>query len=211
MDSYPCMDNCRTNRSLFISNYRSIPALKERKFLRGCTVPCNFDGMCSACYTMLLKGAGFLDAHKNYAGFCRAFLRSLDPERAAASAGLPDGFSLLGQKNIQARLDKMRGDSAGQIRKEDAVRRLAQLAFGRANDAVQLALHPQDVDADSLDLSAVSEFRVTDKGGVEVKLLDRVKALEALCGLLDCAGDANLLYQALENAAGQLEGGCGCN
>ena len=83
--------------------------------------------------------------------------------------------------------------------------------FGRANDAVQLALHPQDVDADSLDLSAVSEFRVTDKGGVEVKLLDRVKALEALCGLLDCAGDANLLYQALENAAGQLEGGCGCN
>lgn len=149
-----------------------------------------------------------MDTKKHYAAFCRAFLQSLDPERAAASGGLPDGFAALGQKNIQARLEKMRGDAAGQIRKEDAVRRLAQLAFGRANDAVRLALHPQELDADSLDLSAVSEFRVTDKGGVEVKLLDRVKALEALCGLLDCSGDANLLYQALENAAGQLEGGC---
>lgn len=138
-------------------------------------------------------------------------MRSLDPEYAAASAGFGDGFSVLGQKSVQARLEKMRGDSAGQIRKEDAVRRLAQLAFGRANDAVRLALHPQEVDAGALDLSAVSEFRVTDKGGVEVKLLDRVKALEALCGLLDCAGDAELLYQALENAAGQLEGGCSCD
>lgn len=151
-----------------------------------------------------------MDAKLDYAAFCRAFLRSLDPEGAAASAGIPDGFGALGRKTVQARLEKMRGDAAGQIRKEDAVRRLAQLAFGRANDAVRLALHPQEMDAGALDLSAVSEFRVTDKGGVEVKLLDRVKALEALCGLLDCAGDAGLLYQALENAAGQLEGGC-CN
>ena len=148
-----------------------------------------------------------MDAHKNYAGFCRAFLRSLDPEHAADAVGLADGFSLLGQKNVQSRLEKMRGDSAGQIRKEDAVRRLAQLAFGRANDAVRLALHPQELDAGTLDLSAVSEFRVTDKGGVEVKLLDRVKALEALCGMLDSRSDAGLLYQALENAAGQMEGG----
>ena len=72
---------------------------------------------------------------------------------------------------------------------------------------MRLALHPQELDAGTLDLSAVSEFRVTDKGGVEVKLLDRVKALEALCGMLDSSGDAGLLYQALENAAGQMEGG----
>ena len=59
-----------------------------------------------------------------------------------------------------------------------------------------------------MDLSAVAEFKVTDKG-VDVKLVDRIRALEALCGLLE-SGDssgAEELYRALEDAAGQLEGG----
>ena len=55
---------------------------------------------------------------------------------------------------------------------------------------------------------AVSEFKITDKGGVEVKLVDRVRALEALWGLLEeSGGGAGELYQALEDAAGRLEEG----
>ena len=93
----------------------------------------------------------------------------------------------------------------------DALRRLAQLAFGRANDAVRLALSPREVDPGELDLSAVAELKVTDKGGVEVKLVDRVRALETLCGLLGESGNggAEELYRALEDAAGQLEEGYG--
>ena len=139
--------------------------------------------------------------------FCRAFLRSMDPERAAAETGRKDGFSSLERQATQDRLERMRSNAAGQIRREDVIRRLAQLAFGRVNDAVKLALHPSEADAEQLELAAVSEFKVTDKG-VEVKMIDRVRALETLHGLLENSGDSGAedLYHALEDAAGQLEG-----
>lgn len=142
--------------------------------------------------------------------FCTAYLRTMDPEQAAEAAGREDGFAALGLKSIRRRLEKMRSAAAGELRREDALRRLAQLAFGRANDAVRLALSPREVDPGDLDLSAVAELKVTDKGGVEVKLVDRVRALEALCGLLgETGGGAEELYQALEDAAGRLEDGYG--
>ena len=80
---------------------------------------------------------------------------------------------------------------AKRIRVEDALRRLTELAFGRANDAVALALSPERerLDVQGLDLSAVSEFKVTEKGAVEIRFLDRIKALEALCLLLERQAD----------------------
>lgn len=139
--------------------------------------------------------------------FCAAYLRTMDPEQAAEAAGREDGFAALALKSVRQRLEKMRGAAAGELRREDALRRLAQLAFGRANDAARLALAPKEVDPGALDLSAVAEIKVTDKGGVEVKLVDRVRALETLCGLLEESGGggAEELYRALEDAAGQLE------
>lgn len=139
--------------------------------------------------------------------FCCAYLRTMDPERAAAEAEQQNGFAFLERKTTQARLEKMRSGAAGQIRREDAVRRLAQLAFGRANDAVRLALRPEEVDPETLDLSAVAEFKVTDKG-VEVKLTDRVRALETLFNLLESEEDSGMeaLCRTLEEASGQMEG-----
>ena len=89
------------------------------------------------------------------------------------------------------------------------LRRLAQLAFGRANDAARLALRPGEVDPEGLDLSAVAEIKVTDKGGVEIKLVDRVRALETLCSLLESGGGrgAEALYQALAEGCGETEEG----
>ena len=143
--------------------------------------------------------------------FCTAYLRTMDPEQAAEAAGRQDGFATLGLKSIRKRLERMRSAAAGELRREDALRRLAQLAFGRANDAVRLALDPKGVDPGALDLSAVAELKVTDKGGVEVKLVDRVRALETLWGLLgeSGGGGAEELYRALEDAAGQMEGAGG--
>lgn len=141
--------------------------------------------------------------------FCAAYLRTMDPEQAAEAAGREDGFATLALKSVRRRLENMRGAAAGELRREDALRRLAQLAFGRANDAARLALAPREVDPGGLDLSAVAELKVTDKGGVEVKLVDRVRALETLCALLEerSGGGAEELYRALEDAAGQLESG----
>lgn len=145
---------------------------------------------------------GCVEGMKEDGSFCRAFLRTMDPERAALESGRQDGFEVLSRKTVQNRLERMRADAAGQIRRDDAVRRLAQMAFGRANDAFRLALYPGEVDLNQLDLSAVSELKVTEKG-VEIRLVDRVRALEALCNLLENSdgGTADAFYQALEEAA----------
>ena len=139
--------------------------------------------------------------------FCQAYLRTMDAERAAEAVGRKDGFTLLGQKNTRERLEEMRGNAAGQIRREDVIRKLAQLSFGSAADAVRLALKPEQSDPGALDLSAVAEFKVTDKG-MEMKLVDRIKALECLYNLLENSDDggAEELYRVLEEAAGQMEG-----
>ena len=137
--------------------------------------------------------------------FCRKYLQCMDPEQAAVLAGCADGYAMLEAKMVRRRLERMRKAAAGQVRREDAVRRLAQLAFGRVNDAARLALHSGEADLETLDLSAVAELKVTDKGSVEIKLIDRIRALEALCGLLseEKAEGAGELYRVLADAAGE--------
>ena len=136
--------------------------------------------------------------------FCRTYLRTMDPERAAAAVGRRDGFALLGRRGTRENLERMRGDAAAQLRREDALRRLAQLAFGQANDPVRLALAPKAVDPGELDLSALAELKVSERG-VEIKLVDRVRALETLCAALEgSGGEAEALYRALEEAADTL-------
>lgn len=137
--------------------------------------------------------------------FCRKYLQCMDPEQAAVLAGCADGYAMLEAKMVRRRLERMRKAAAGQVRREDAIRRLAQLAFGRVNDAARLALHSAEADLETLDLSAVAELKVTDKGGVEVKLIDRIRALEALCGLLseEKAEGAGELYRVLAEATGE--------
>lgn len=135
--------------------------------------------------------------------FCRAYLRTLDPQRAAAAIGEEDGFEVLQNRTVRTRLERMRAAAGAQILREDAVRRLAELAFGRANDACLLALTPEEgrPNLTSLDLSAVSELKVTDKG-VEIKFLDRIRALEALATLLNGSGEgAEDFFRALEDSA----------
>ena len=68
---------------------------------------------------------------------------------------------------------------AGEIRRQDVTRRLAELAFGKANDCVRLALE-DNLCLDALDLSLLSEVKRNDKGTVAIKLIDRLRALEQL-------------------------------
>lgn len=72
----------------------------------------------------------------------------------------------------------------GKIRKEDVLRGLAQLAFGRVNDCVRLAIE-EAPDLEGLDLTLLSEVKKTDKGSVEVKLVDRLKVLEQMARIAD--------------------------
>ena len=84
----------------------------------------------------------------------------------------------------------------GQIRREDVTRRLAELAFGRPNDCVRLALD-EVADLEELDLSLLSEIKRSEKGMVEVKLIDRLRALEQLAA---SAGEDKSEMEAFLNA-----------
>lgn len=85
----------------------------------------------------------------------------------------------------------------GHIQRRDIQRRFAELAFGRANDCVKLVLE-ESPDVDTLDLSLLSEVKRNEKGTVEVKLIDRLRALEALSGAVGSEeGEMKAFLQAL--------------
>ena len=85
----------------------------------------------------------------------------------------------------------------GHLQRRDIQRRLGELAFGRANDCVKLVLEDRP-QVDSLDLSLLSEVKRSDRGAVEVKLIDRLRALEALSGMVGHEeGEMKAFLQAL--------------
>ena len=87
----------------------------------------------------------------------------------------------------------------GKLTRMDVARRLAELAFGKANDCVRLVLE-EDAPLTKLDLGLLSEVKRNDKGTVEVKLVDRLKALEQLAILAQDQG------QELESFLKALQG-----
>lgn len=92
---------------------------------------------------------------------------------------------------------------SGTVNREDVIRRLAELAFGEANDCVRLALEDEPL-LEKLDLSLLSEIKRNEKGTVEIRLIDRLKALEqlALAAGKDSSG-AEAFLQALQGEAGE--------
>ncbi len=93
----------------------------------------------------------------------------------------------------------------------DVIKRIGALAFGKANDAVELVfLDPQDKEQiKNLDLSMVSEIKRGANGAVEVKLLDRIALLELLAQLtapLTPKGGeaAESFFTAMDKAAAKL-------
>lgn len=101
------------------------------------------------------------------------------------------------EKGLQQRI------RCGELRRQDVARRLAELAFGKANDCVRLVLE-EGVPLKKLDLSLLSEVKRNDKGTVEVKLIDRLKALEQLA--LFAQEDGSDLESFLEALQGGEEG-----
>lgn len=141
--------------------------------------------------------------------FCRAYLACMDAQRAARTVGAEDGFALLRKKSVQSTLKKMRGGDG--ICREDVLRRLGEIAFARANDAVKLVVGEEMTaeEIDALELGALAEFKRGTNGAFEVKFFDRVKALELLCGLLgggDEGSAAAEFFRSLGEEDGAWEG-----
>ena len=81
------------------------------------------------------------------------------------------------RKNEEKALEKR--IRSGEVSRQDVTRRLAELAFGSANDCIRLVLEEQP-DLEHLDLSLLREVKRSEKGAVEIKLIDRIQALEHL-------------------------------
>ena len=78
---------------------------------------------------------------------------------------------------------------------------MAELAFGRANDCIKLVMS-SDPPMDKLDLSLLSEVKRSEKGAVEVRLIDRLRALEQLTLLAQENGqDLEQFLKALQPEA----------
>ena len=119
--------------------------------------------------------------------FAAAYLRCFDADAAAAAIGRCDGIRLLETPAVQRELELQR--SQCDVGRRDVIRRLAQLAFGRANDCVRLVLE-EAPDLDRLDLSLLSE----------VKLMDRIRALEQLLTVCSESADcAEAFFAAAED------------
>ena len=92
---------------------------------------------------------------------------------------------------------------SGTLTREDVARRLAELAFGKANDCVRLVLD-DDAKLDGLDLSLLTELKRNDKGTLEVRLVDRLRALEQLAVLAQNSGtDLESFLQAMQGDGDQ--------
>lgn len=97
-----------------------------------------------------------------------------------------------GDKSLNRRIRE------GTVDRQDVTRRLAELAFGRVNDCVRLVLE-ESPQLQELDLSLLSEVRRSDKGGVEIKLIDRLRVLEQLTRMTgENRTDMDAFLQALQ-------------
>lgn len=89
--------------------------------------------------------------------------------------------------------------------REKLVQQIQNLAAAKVNDAVKLAyLSPDQVDViDGLDLTALTEFKRSGNGAVEIKFNNRMIALEKLLELTQASEEGGLA--ALLNAINEPE------
>ena len=89
-------------------------------------------------------------------------------------------------------------------RRRALLEQMGRLACAKVNDAVKLAfLDGERMDEiDNLDLSALTEFKRSGNGAVELKLVDRAAVLERLVELSGGREDkAEAFFQALKESA----------
>lgn len=80
------------------------------------------------------------------------------------------------------------------LEREALLEQMGRLAYARVNDAVKLAYLPEEEREaiGRLELSALTEFRRSGAGTVELKFTDRMKALERLLELSGPSGEEQL-------------------
>ena len=142
--------------------------------------------------------------------FCKYSAMNLSPREAAARSGYKNpeksGLKLLRKKRVLSAVESM---TSNLPTKREVANGLRRLAFGSISDIIRLMKSEDisDIDLDSLDLSLVSELKFPKGGGVEVKLCDRIKALQLLSELSEDedAPDISDFFSALSRSAENIK------
>lgn len=152
--------------------------------------------------------------------FCRLYLQTGSPGEAARLAGWPGkgwektGLRLLSDPAIRKRVESLSAAerkcrSTSRLYRS-ALTGLCRMALGGCGDALRLLSMDDETlreQADGLDLLCVSEIKRQKGGTTEIKFLDRVKALEAVCRLAgdetEESGAADLIRAVQASAGGR--------
>ena len=87
-----------------------------------------------------------------------------------------------------------------ELEREEILQALGKIALSNPNDAIALALNPKTRGVKGLDLWGVSEFKQGKDGNIELKFVDRVKAMDLLLANLSGGEDGMAaLVAALED------------
>lgn len=149
--------------------------------------------------------------------FCRFCAALGDPARAAEWAGIPadQAKPILGREEAAAFVAACEGELAKDSPEQQLLRGVLRLVGEGGNDAVVLMLRHEELtprQIQALDLYGVSSFQRRADGSVEVKLCDRLRALEMLERIMGSASvrqEADALCAALEQSAQTLCAGDG--
>jgi hypothetical protein len=143
--------------------------------------------------------------------FCYYMARMDDPVEAALRAGYSakaargEAIRLLTRGDVQAEVERCRKE-ARENRSDVALAGLCRLAVGGTGDAARLvcrAERPDEKELAAMDLFAVSELRRGKDDALEIKMYDRLKALELLLDYhsKEQEAEGGSIYSALGAAA----------
>lgn len=130
---------------------------------------------------------------KKEQGFCYHFYKLQNAKEAAIHCGVPPrkaeefGNCLLLRKDILEEIRILEEQYADRQLLQKAKQGLLRIAFCSPSDSLSLLFGDPPFSQErlaSLDLFCISEIKVPRGGGLEIKLFDRIKALDLLSKLL---------------------------
>lgn len=151
---------------------------------------------------------------KKQENFCAAYVLTANAAEAARIAGYPrlrreiTAIRLMSDSKIKKRISQLSAQQKKDAAKDAAIKALLRAATCPVSDAVRLLATDDEelkTAAEETDLFCISEIK-RQKGGTEIKFIDRIKALEAVCRLIGDAdgsvGAAELIKAVTESANG---------
>lgn len=147
----------------------------------------------------------------NLRDFALHFCFSGNATEAAVAAGVTplrakiEGLKLLARKPVRNHVKRISDNKS--YTQNEVLSGLERLAFGRINDAAELAFS-EDITKEKIaraDLFNVSEIRRIKGGGVEIKFFDRQKAIEKLAECIEKLDSEENAKSLVESIYGKAE------